>query len=57
MCLCVSVGITKQTAIADWLLGEFWKLRKTTISYVMSVRLPAWNNWAPTGWISNELDI
>jgi hypothetical protein len=29
-------------------LGAFAKLRKVTISFVMSaVRLSAWNNWAP----------
>jgi hypothetical protein len=40
-----------------WLLGAFAKLRKATISFVMSfrlsprlyVRLSAWNNSAPTG--------
>jgi len=30
------------------LLGTFAKLRKATISFVMSVRLSAWNKSAPT---------
>ena len=30
-------------------LGVFAKLRKATISFVMSVRLSAWKKWAPTG--------
>ena len=30
-------------------LGAFVKLRKTTITFFMSVRLSAWNNSAPTG--------
>ena len=29
-------------------LGASAKLRKDTISFVMSVRPSAWNNWAPT---------
>ena len=37
-------------------LGEFVKFRKTTISFVMSVRLSAWNS-APTGRILMKLDI
>ena len=30
-------------------LGPFAKLRKATVSFVMSVRPSAWNNSAPTG--------
>jgi len=30
----------------------FAKLREATVSFVMSVRLSAWNNWASTGRIS-----
>jgi hypothetical protein len=32
-------------------LGVFAKLRKATISFIISVsvRLSAWNNWAPSG--------
>ena len=32
----------------DSFLGAFAKLRKAIVSYVMSVRLSAWNNLAPT---------
>ena len=42
------------------LLGAFAKLRKTNISFVMSVRpsvcLSAWNNSAPTGRTVMKLD-
>ena len=41
------------------ILSAFAKLREATISFVMSVRpstrLSAWNNSAPTGWISWNL--
>ena len=36
-------------ALPGRLLGAFAKLWKATISFIMSVRLSAWNNWAPTG--------
>ena len=39
------------------LLGKFAKLRKATVSYVMSVRPPASNNLAATGRIFIKLDI
>jgi hypothetical protein len=32
-------------------LGAFAKLQKATISFVMSVRLSAWDNSASTEWI------
>jgi hypothetical protein len=38
-------------------LGAFAKLRKATISVVMSVRQAAWNNSAPTGRIFLNFDI
>ena len=42
-------------------LGQFAKLRKATISFLMSVRpsvcLSQWNNSAPTGRIFKESDI
>jgi hypothetical protein len=38
-------------------LGVFAKLRKVTISFVMSFRLSAWNNSAPTGRIFVKFDI
>jgi len=37
-------------------LGAFAKLRKATISYVISVRLSAWNNSAPTGRTFKKFD-
>jgi len=37
-------------------LGAIAKLQRTTISFVMSVCLPAWNNSAPTGWIFMTFD-
>ena len=39
-------GFDNLTAV---LLGAFAKLRKATISFVLSVRLSAWNSSAPTG--------
>jgi hypothetical protein len=38
-------------------LGALKKLQKVTISFVMSVRLPAWNKLVPTGRISVKCDI
>ena len=38
-------------------LGVLAKLRKSTISYVTSIRLFAWNNSAPTGRIFIKFDI
>jgi len=38
------------------LLGAFQKLLKANISFVKSVRLSAWNNSAPTGWIFTKID-
>jgi hypothetical protein len=31
-------------------VGAVAKLRETTMGFVMSVRLSAWNNFACTGW-------
>jgi hypothetical protein len=39
------------------LLGEFAKLRKATISFVMPVCPSAWNNLAVTGRIFVKFDI
>jgi hypothetical protein len=45
----------------SWLLKAvlvaFAKLRKATISFVMSVRLSAWNNSISTGRILMKFDI
>jgi hypothetical protein len=55
--------ISERTAIIPlykiyWLfLGAFAKLRKATISFVMSVYPSAWNNSAPTELISIKHDI
>jgi len=38
-------------------LGAFTRLRKATISCVMSVRPSAWKNLAPTGRILMKFDI
>jgi hypothetical protein len=38
-------------------LGAYAKLRKTTVSFVMSVCPSAWNSWAPTGRIFMKFDI
>jgi hypothetical protein len=38
-------------------LRAFAKLQKATISFVMSVRPPAWNNSAPTRLIFMKFDI
>jgi len=39
-------GMMKSTYI---ILGAFAKFRNATISFVMSVRRSAWNNWASNG--------
>jgi len=38
-------------------LGHFAKLRKATISFVISVCLSAWNNSTPAGQIFLKFDI
>jgi hypothetical protein len=38
-------------------LGAFAKLWETTVSFVMSVRLSAWNNSTLTRWILMKFDI
>jgi len=38
-------------------LGTFEKLTKSTVSFITSVRLSAWNNSAPTGGIFLKFDI
>jgi len=39
------------------LLGVFGKSRKSTVSFVLSVCLSPWNNYAPTGRIFVNFDI
>jgi hypothetical protein len=46
-------GLPARAAILD----AFTKLRKATVSYVISVRLSAWNSSALTGRILMKLDI
>jgi hypothetical protein len=38
-------------------LGAFAKFRRATVSFVMTVRPSAWNNWAATGRIFMKLVI
>jgi hypothetical protein len=37
--------------------GTFAKLQKIKISFVMSVRLSAWTDWAAVRWILTKFDI
>jgi hypothetical protein len=37
-------------------LGKYTRLPEVTIGFVTSVRLFAWNNSAPTGWIFAKFD-
>ena len=41
----------------DFFIDAFAKLWKTTVSFVISVCPPAFNNWAPTGRIFMKLGI
>ena len=43
--------------IRRWVLGAFIKLRRATVSFVMSVCPPAWNNWARNGRTFMKFDI
>ena len=45
---CLSIACCHERYLSLF-FGPFAKLRKATISFVMSVRLSAWNNSAPTG--------
>jgi hypothetical protein len=49
--------LQRKFRIMMWCLGAFAKLRKATVSVVMSVRPSAWNSSAPTGRILMKLDI
>ena len=50
---CSDLTVDNRAYVDRAFLGEFAKLRKATMSFVMSVRLSirpsAWNNLAPTG--------
>ena len=54
---CGILAGNKTTREPDALLGAFAKLRKATLSFVMSIRLFAWKNWALTGRILMKLGI
>jgi hypothetical protein len=58
-CCCTHLVAPANIKIIDvgQFLGAFAKLRKATISVVMSFSLPAWNNSAPNGHILMNLDI
>ena len=50
-------GLLKRELYLFTVLGTFAKLRKATTNFVMSVRLSAWNNSAPTGRIFMKFGI
>jgi hypothetical protein len=52
-----SNDFTSDENISEHFLGAVTKLRKETISFVMSVRPSAWNNSASTGLICMSFDI
>jgi hypothetical protein len=52
-----SEALLNTFAVDKTVLGVFAKLRKATISFVISDRLSAWNNSDPTGWIFMKFDI
>jgi hypothetical protein len=39
----------KYVTLLWYVLGMFTKLKKETVSFVMSLRLSTWNNLAPIG--------
>jgi hypothetical protein len=51
------IGTHSQWQAVCLVLGTFAKFRKATVIVVMSVRLPAWNNFAPTGRSFMKFDI
>jgi hypothetical protein len=59
------VGVAAADAVNFWshisnistVLGAFVTLRKSTVSFAVSVRLFAWNNSASTGRIFMKFDI
>jgi hypothetical protein len=55
VCVCVCVSYDCQNR--QKFLSAFVKLRKATVSFVMSVRPFAWNNSIPTGRIFMKFDI
>jgi hypothetical protein len=61
--LCVLCGSENKqrffpyTALTDWFIVAFTKLRKAATRFVMSVRLSVWNNSALSGQIFMKFDI
>ena len=55
--VCIMETVNVLFEVGTQFLGAFAKLRKAAISFVMSVRLSAWNNSAPTGRIFIKFDI
>jgi len=53
--ICSDGKILSPRKMNNQFLGAFAKLRKAAISFVMFVRLSAWNKSAPTGRIINEI--
>jgi hypothetical protein len=51
------VKFSKSLILYDTFLGPFVKLQQATGSFIMSVRLSAWNNSAPTGRIFMKFHI
>ena len=54
LCFCLLQAKKKEVARVLFFLGAFAKLREVTISFVMSVRVYAWINSAPSGRIFVE---
>jgi len=54
--VCVMETVSVLFEVGTQFLGSFAKLRKATTCFVMSVRLSAWNNSAPTGRIFMKFD-
>jgi len=52
-----SVNDFANTKLVGLLLDEFSKLRKATVSFILSVCPFAWNNSAPIGGIYRKFDI
>jgi hypothetical protein len=56
-CLCILFLFIRKAVVSSPLLSAFTKLRKATVSFVMSVRQSASNIWASTGRIFMKFDI
>jgi len=56
-CLFIMDVASAYCAVRTEFLDAFEKLRKASISFIMSVRLTAWSSSAPTRWIFMKFDI